>query len=137
MDALLPEDRDAELWPKRLPEHSRAGGMDLVVSMMGDDGEGQQGPTYGFFEGCVQSAMGGHVNRMAAELMCWAGADVVSPPGQVCCGAIHHHAGEHAEAAELARRNLDAYPTDELAGIVNCAAGRRGDAAGVRATVER
>ena len=60
------------------------------------------------FSGCVGSVLFGHVNRMAADLLMAAGARV-STPRQVCCGAIHHHNGDHQTARDLARRNIDAF----------------------------
>jgi glycolate oxidase iron-sulfur subunit len=65
--------------------------------------------TVGFFPGCIGSVMFDGVNRMAVELLAAAGADVVVPPAQNCCGAIHHHNGAHAPAADLARKNIDAF----------------------------
>jgi glycolate oxidase iron-sulfur subunit len=46
-------------------------------------------------------------NRQAVELLAACGAHVRVPPEQVCCGAIHHHNGEHHGAEELAKRNID------------------------------
>src|SRR2546423_10427617 len=49
------------------------------------------------------------VHRQAVELLAACGADVRVPPQQVCCGAIHHHNGEHVPAQESAKRNIDAF----------------------------
>src|SRR6185312_6993692 len=37
------------------------------------------------------------------------GYDVVTPEQQVCCGALHAHAGDLEGARELARKNLEAF----------------------------
>ena len=66
-------------------------------------------PTVAFFPGCIGSVMFDDVNRMAVDLLAAAGAAVVTPRAQACCGAIHHHNGAHAPAADLARRNIDAF----------------------------
>jgi glycolate oxidase iron-sulfur subunit len=63
----------------------------------------------GFFGGCIGSVMFEAVNRQAVELLAACGADVVVPPAQTCCGAIHHHNGVHEPAMEFARRNIDAF----------------------------
>ena len=65
--------------------------------------------TVGFFGGCIGSVMFEDVNRKAVELLAACGADVIAPPAQTCCGAIHHHNGVHQPAMEFARRNIDAF----------------------------
>jgi glycolate oxidase iron-sulfur subunit len=49
------------------------------------------------------------VNRQAVELLAAAGAEVLAPRAQACCGAIHHHNGAHHPAEELAKRNIDTF----------------------------
>jgi glycolate oxidase iron-sulfur subunit len=129
MDAMLPRDDDAPIWPKPLPAHSRAGGMDMVVQML-DPARAEKAEqvsfAIGFFEGCVASVMSSGTHKKAAEMLCRAGADVVSPPDQVCCGAIHQHAGEGEHARQLARSNIDTFlPTNgpEVRFITTCTAG--------------
>jgi glycolate oxidase iron-sulfur subunit len=46
---------------------------------------------------------------MAVELLAAAGAEVIVPREQTCCGAIHHHNGAHEPAADFARRNIDVF----------------------------
>ena len=127
MERMLPA--DGPLWPRSLPPHSRAGGMDMVVKMLNPGAKGQpkRPPVYvGFFEGCVAGVMAADVHEKAAELLCAAGADVISPPDQICCGAIHHHSNDHDAARAMARRNIDVYlPAGgpELTYIVSCTAG--------------
>ena len=129
MDAMLPADADAPVWTRSLPSHSRAGGMDMVVKMLDPAriGRDEEEPrTVAFFEGCVAAVMAADVHRKAAELICAAGADVISPPDQVCCGAIHRHGGAADVARDLARRNIDVYLPEgapQLDAIVTCTAG--------------
>ena len=66
-------------------------------------------PLIGFFPGCIGSVMFESVNRMAVELLAACGAEVLTPGIQGCCGAIHHHNGEHHTAQEMAKRNIDAF----------------------------
>jgi glycolate oxidase iron-sulfur subunit len=87
------------------------------VHVTSDARQGQHGlqtratkaPLIGFFAGCVGGVMFGRENRMAVELLAACGAEVVAPRAQNCCGAIHHHNGAHAPAADLARKNIDAF----------------------------
>jgi len=129
MDALLPRDDAAPIWPRPLPPHSRSGGMDMVVQML-DPARAEAAEkvilAVSFFEGCVAGVMSPRVHAHAAELLCHAGADVVSPPDQVCCGAIHQHAAEGDLARHLARVNVDTYVPREGAQvrfITTCTAG--------------
>jgi glycolate oxidase iron-sulfur subunit len=100
MEQMLPA--DGALWPRRLPQHSSA-------PHTAGTGQGRSGIKVGFFPGCIGSVMFEDVNRMAVELLAASGAEVVIPRAAGCCGAIHHHNGVHAPAAELARRNIDAF----------------------------
>ena len=130
MTRMLPDDPSAPIWPKPLPAHSRGGGMDLVVKMLNPLASNQPDKPkrlVGFFEGCVAQVLASHVHHQAAELMCAAGADVISPPTQVCCGAIHHHNNDRESAKSLARQNIDTYlPASggvALDYVVTCTAG--------------
>jgi glycolate oxidase iron-sulfur subunit len=63
----------------------------------------------GFFPGCIGSVMFEEVNRMAVEVLAACGAEVVTPAQVGCCGAIHHHNGEHHTAEDFARHNIDTF----------------------------
>ena len=76
----------------------------------------------GLLAGCIGSEVFGHVNAAAVRLLTANGVAVVQPPGQGCCGALHLHGGDPNAARALARRNLDAFPS-ELDAIVVTAAG--------------
>lgn len=94
MEQMLPS--TGSIWAKTLPGVTPAQGQ-------------QKKLTVAFFPGCIGSVMFEKVNRQAVELLAACGADVLTPPANVCCGAIHHHGGAHAPAEEFARRNIDAY----------------------------
>jgi glycolate oxidase iron-sulfur subunit len=53
--------------------------------------------------GCVQRHFFADVHRDTARLLAAAGWEVVAPPEQGCCGALHLHAGELDEFRGLAR----------------------------------
>ena len=63
----------------------------------------------GFFTSCVMDVMFPEVNREAVRLLVIAGAEVVVPAAQTCCGALHAHAGLRAEARVLASTNARAF----------------------------
>jgi glycolate oxidase iron-sulfur subunit len=131
MNALPPQLRKMEqmlpptgnLWPRPLPERVvDTGGsgfqpvLNALATQMGaypTPGHAAPEPpkkrVIGFFPGCIGSVMFEDVNRMAVELLAAAGAEVVTPRLQNCCGAIHHHNGEHHAAEEFAKRNIDAF----------------------------
>ena len=62
-------------------------------------------------------------NRNTLTLLEKAGADVVVPEGQTCCGALHAHAGKGKDAKELAKRNIEAFEQIDVDYIVNNAGG--------------
>ncbi|MCI0359023.1 MAG: (Fe-S)-binding protein, partial [Planctomycetaceae bacterium] len=51
------------------------------------------------------------------------GCDVVVPQTQVCCGAIHFHAGSSAPARELADKNVQAFDASGVDAIIVNVAG--------------
>jgi glycolate oxidase iron-sulfur subunit len=58
--------------------------------------------------GCVQSVVFAHVHEATINTLQVNGCEVVLPPGQQCCGALHQHGGDFEHARELARKNIDA-----------------------------
>lgn len=117
MEQMLPP--TGNLWPKQLPERvieSGGSGFAPVLSALANEmgANSVQAPPrkrtlVGFFPGCIGSVMFEDVNRMAVEVLAACGAEVLTPPAQGCCGAIHHHNGEHHTAEEYAKRNIDAF----------------------------
>ena len=74
------------------------------------------------FTGCVGDVMFRHTNWATARVLQQNGCDVLVPRSQVCCGAIHFHAGASEPAREFADANLAAFEVDEIdAVIVNVA----------------
>ena len=49
--------------------------------------------------------------------------EVVAPPAQVCCGALHAHAGDARTARALARRNIQAFEAAQVDTVAVNAAG--------------
>ena len=74
------------------------------------------------FAGCVMRESFGETHRGTVRVLERGGHSVSAPIEQVCCGALHAHAGKGEEARELARRNVDAF-TGSVAPVVVNAAG--------------
>ena len=64
---------------------------------------GRRRATVALFTGCIGDAMFRHVNWATARVLQQNGCDVHVPRSQVCCGAIHFHAGS-SEPARAVRR---------------------------------
>lgn len=73
--------------------------------------------------GCVMPAFTPEVHAATVRVLTLNGFEVVVPAAQGCCGALHTHAGEHAGACDLARRNIDALLADDIDAVVVNAAG--------------
>lgn len=65
------------------------------------------------FTGCVGDGLFKRVNRATVRVLEANGFAVQSPPAQVCCGALHAHAGDLEGARILARRNIAAFAANE------------------------
>lgn len=103
--AMLPPPRKKE---KRLPEIAPA--------------KGPRRAKVALFTGCVGDVMFRHTHWATIRVLQENGCDVVVPKNQVCCGAIHFHAGNEPPAREMAEANLDAFNVDDVdAVIVNVA----------------
>ena len=65
-------------------------------------------PTVALFRGCVMDALFSHVHAATRRTLEVNGYRVVDIPGQVCCGALHEHAGDAGAARTLASANVNA-----------------------------
>ncbi|WP_184404467.1 (Fe-S)-binding protein [Geomicrobium halophilum] len=79
--------------------------------------------TVAFFRGCVMDSVFFETNRNSIELLRRAGAEVVTPLEQTCCGALHAHDGKRSKAKELAKRNIEIFENEDVDYIVNNAGG--------------
>jgi len=61
------------------------------------------------FKGCVTDGLFQRVNEATTRVLEVNGCAVQAPSGQVCCGALHAHAGDLAGARALARQNVAAF----------------------------
>jgi glycolate oxidase iron-sulfur subunit len=70
------------------------------------------------FTGCVGDAIFRETNWATARVLQRNGCEVVVPRSQVCCGAIHFHAGSSEPACEFAGANLRAFNVDDVDAVV-------------------
>ncbi len=73
--------------------------------------------------GCAQDLLFSDVNRDTAETLARNGCEVWTPPEQHCCGSLHAHNGAWELAQQLARKNIDRFPPDQLDAIITNAGG--------------
>ncbi len=73
--------------------------------------------------GCLMPYVFAHVHEATVRLLVRHGCQVVVPPEQVCCGALHLHSGDRQEAKRLARRNIDVFLAEEVDAIIANVAG--------------
>src|SRR5262249_17923559 len=77
----------------------------------------------GLLSGCVQRVFFDPVNAATIRVLAAEGCDVVVPPTQGCCGALHVHAGREDEGLSHARRLIDTFEAWAVDTIVVNAAG--------------
>lgn len=88
----------------------------------GSTPEASSSSSVALFTGCIMDGLFSHVHDATERVLAVNGYATVRVPGQVCCGALHAHAGLLEEAAALARRNLVSFGTErELPIVVNAA----------------
>src|SRR2546421_251211 len=73
------------------------------------------------FRGCVMDGPFAHVHDATVRTLGVNGWAVREVPGQVCCGALHAHAGLREEARRLARANVAAFGDGAEPIVVNSA----------------
>ena len=73
------------------------------------------------FRGCVMQGLFSHVHDATTRTLAVNGYEVREIPAQVCCGALHAHAGLTDEARALARTNVAAFGDGEEPIVVNSA----------------
>jgi glycolate oxidase iron-sulfur subunit len=73
------------------------------------------------FRGCVMQGLFSHVHDATIRTLTVNGFEVQEVPGQVCCGALHAHAGLRDPARALARQNVAAFGATSDPIVVNSA----------------
>jgi glycolate oxidase iron-sulfur subunit len=73
--------------------------------------------------GCVMEGLFGATNRATERVLRRNGCELVEVGKQMCCGALHAHAGQLESARQLARANIDAFLAGHCDWVVVNAAG--------------
>jgi glycolate oxidase iron-sulfur subunit len=104
-----------------LPDASSNG----IVEQLGTriPAKGEKLATVGMFRGCLMDVLFTETNRKTVLLLSEAGFEVIIPPTQNCCGALHAHSGEMDLAKSLARSNIKAFQEAGVDYIVSNAGG--------------
>ena len=77
----------------------------------------------GLFTGCIGRVTDRSGLEAAILVLNRLGIEVLVPPDQVCCGALHQHHGDPQGAARLAAINREAFAAEKLDSIVYLASG--------------
>src|SRR5437588_2509042 len=77
------------------------------------------GATVLLFKGCVTEGLFKRINEATARVLEVNRCKVQAPEAQVCCGALHAHAGDIEGARGLARQNIDAFENNDAPIITN------------------
>ena len=85
--------------------------------------EGDRRYSVALLTGCIMSTAFGHVHAATIRVLQKNGCEVLLPPDQGCCGALHTHGGDLDGGRELARRNIAAFEGLGLDAIIVNAAG--------------
>ena len=72
-------------------------------------GSDPKGPRVAFFRGCANSGLLPGTSRRLRDLLSASGCRLEEPVAQDCCGALALHTGRPGRAADLRRRNRDAF----------------------------
>jgi glycolate oxidase iron-sulfur subunit len=80
---------------------------------------GEPDLTVMLFRGCVTDGLFTRVNEATARVLVANQVAVETPGAQVCCGALHAHAGDLVGARTLARQNIDAFGEDSSPIVTN------------------
>jgi glycolate oxidase iron-sulfur subunit len=130
LDLMLRRIRFLGLLPRRMrelepqtPRMSPAFSDSLIEPVETPADAGGPRRRVGLLTGCVQDLAFSEVNRATADVLLANGCEVVTPRFQHCCGSLHAHNGAVDLARELARRQIDSFPLDQLDAIITNAGG--------------
>src|SRR5688572_14119545 len=100
---------DASRVSTRSGSDGAAGGTPAYPDLSGQDAGAPNGAPVQLFKGCVTEGLFKRVNDATARVMQVNGCAVQIRGPQICCGALHAHAGDLEGARELARQNIEAF----------------------------
>jgi glycolate oxidase iron-sulfur subunit len=73
--------------------------------------------------GCVQDVAFASINEDTAAVLVENSCEVLAPRAQVCCGSLHGHTGDLANAKILAKKNIEVFEALAVEAIIVNAAG--------------
>ncbi len=85
--------------------------------------EGETRHRVALLAGCIANVSFARLNEATVRVLQKNGCEVTVPAGQVCCGALHVHAGLREDARALARKNVDVLVAGNYDAILTNAAG--------------
>jgi glycolate oxidase iron-sulfur subunit len=85
--------------------------------------EDTAGTKVALLRGCVMDGLFRETNRATERVLAHNGCRVLEAEGQMCCGALHAHAGQLDVAKQLARVNIEAFRESGADWIITNAAG--------------
>jgi glycolate oxidase iron-sulfur subunit len=103
----------------KLPPVYRKGGKLASVHLPTSERRGR----VGMLTGCVASVLFHNVHLATAAVLQHNGFEVVVPPKQGCCGALHMHNGFPDEARRLALRLIECFEQEPVEAIIVNSAG--------------
>jgi glycolate oxidase iron-sulfur subunit len=77
----------------------------------------------GVLRGCVMEGLFTEANRATERVLVRNGCQIAGVKNQMCCGALHAHAGYMETARELARKNIKAFLDDDCQYVIVNSAG--------------
>jgi len=132
---LLLKSQIARLLPRRFefglavlessaPERfENTSGEKVVGSCAGEAAFREQRGEAILFTGCIGAGLFSRVNKATIRVLKTNGFAVKAPENQVCCGALHAHAGDLEGARILARKNIEAFSSADVTPIITNAGG--------------
>ena len=96
-----PDSRQKHQWAEPTSFSQATGGAEPRLT--------SDGKAAALFTGCVGEGLFARVNLATERVLRANGFQVEIPKDQVCCGALHAHAGDLEGARELARKNIAAF----------------------------
>ena len=85
--------------------------------------EGPRRARVALFTGCAGDAFFPETTLNTSRVLQKNGVEVWTPPGQVCCGALHYHAAHEEPARDFARKNVDVFLSQDIDAVIVNAAG--------------
>ncbi len=113
---IPPPLRDSEALLPRLPDK-------FALTRGVVPAKGEKRGRVAFLTGCIMGTVFADTDAATLRVLTRNGFEVAIPQRQTCCGALAIHAGERMTAKEMARRNIDAFLSENAVAIIVNAAG--------------